>query len=285
MTAYCPAYCSWQLLGSDPSSFAPYHPMRPVLSTVSMQCPCSTECGVSAVSFSLLAVGSWARASAWGVLRHAGVALLANKRTFNRFTLRILSLLSSPDTHFYSAQHYREAEKQLLRRKPDSWTRCQVGLRINNRQTPWRPAGGLRAECLLRPEGLLGSASGMAVKAATVWAHLLLFSVICVLAHEVSDFVLDEPPDGVRDRVSQHMVRLYEKYKRAPHWPKNTNTVRSFKAKPGKLGDISSSIWTLVIGWLSHSGEKTIGKKRKKEMMLGFKYKLKKKWRNGEIIH
>lgn len=76
----------------------------------------------------------------------------------------------------------------------------------------------------------------------TALAHLLLFSIICVLAHEVSDFVLDVLPDEVSDstetdRVLQHMFKLYEKYNREPHWPANTNTVRSFKAKPGKLGE------------------------------------------------
>ncbi|XP_026789090.3 growth/differentiation factor 10 [Pangasianodon hypophthalmus] len=74
----------------------------------------------------------------------------------------------------------------------------------------------------------------------TVLAHLLLFSIICVLTHGVSDFVLDVAPDEVSDsmetdRVSQHMFKLYEKYTREPHWPKNTNTVRSFKAKPESL--------------------------------------------------
>lgn len=83
----------------------------------------------------------------------------------------------------------------------------------------------------------------------TVSTHLLLLSIICVLAHEASDFVLDVPPDEIRDseetdRVSQHMFKLYEKYNREPHWPRNTNTVRSFKAKPGELGTISSSLWT-----------------------------------------
>ncbi|XP_053477236.1 growth/differentiation factor 10 [Ictalurus furcatus] len=75
----------------------------------------------------------------------------------------------------------------------------------------------------------------MALK-CTVLAHLLLFSIKCVLAHEVSDFVLDVSPDEVSDstemdRVSQHMFKLYEKYNRESHWPKNANTVRSFKAK------------------------------------------------------
>ncbi|XP_026997717.2 growth/differentiation factor 10 [Tachysurus fulvidraco] len=74
----------------------------------------------------------------------------------------------------------------------------------------------------------------------TVLAHLLLFSTICVLAQEVSGFVLDVPPDEVSDstetdRVSQHMFKLYEKYNREQNWPKNTNTVRSFKAKPESL--------------------------------------------------
>lgn len=78
----------------------------------------------------------------------------------------------------------------------------------------------------------------------TVLAHLLLFSTICVLAQEVSGFVLDVPPDEVSDstetdRVSQHMFRLYEKYNREQNWPKNTNTVRSFKAKPGEFGELS----------------------------------------------
>lgn len=83
-----------------------------------------------------------------------------------------------------------------------------------------------------------------------VLAHLLLFMVLCVLAHEVPDFVLDVPPDEVSDstetdRVSQHMFKLYEKYNREQHWPKNTNTVRSFKAKAGELGSISFSICTI----------------------------------------
>lgn len=85
----------------------------------------------------------------------------------------------------------------------------------------------------------------------TVLAHLLLFSIICVLGHEVSDFVLDVPLDEVSDstetdRVSQHMFKLYEKYSRESSWPKNTNTVRSFKAKPGELGRIFSSICILL---------------------------------------
>lgn len=91
----------------------------------------------------------------------------------------------------------------------------------------------------------------MALK-CTVLAHLLLFSIKCVLAHEVSDFVLDVPPDEVSDstemdRVSQHMFKLYEKYNRESHWPKNANTVRSFKAKPGELRNISSSKWIIPI--------------------------------------
>ncbi|TSK22777.1 Growth/differentiation factor 10 [Bagarius yarrelli] len=74
----------------------------------------------------------------------------------------------------------------------------------------------------------------------TVLAHLLLFSTICVLAHEVSDLLLDVSPDEVcdnkqTDRVSQHMFKLHEKYNREPYWPKNTNTVRSFKAKHESL--------------------------------------------------
>ncbi|KAM9477286.1 growth/differentiation factor 10 [Clarias gariepinus] len=74
----------------------------------------------------------------------------------------------------------------------------------------------------------------------TVLTHLLLFLIECGLAHEVSDFVSDVVPDEVSDstetdRVSQHMFKLYEKYNREAHWPKNTNTVRSFKAKPESL--------------------------------------------------
>lgn len=83
----------------------------------------------------------------------------------------------------------------------------------------------------------------------TILTHLLLLSIICVLAHEESDLVLDVPPDEISDseetdRVSQHMFKLYEKYNREPQWPRNINTVRSFKAKPGELISISSSIWT-----------------------------------------
>lgn len=86
----------------------------------------------------------------------------------------------------------------------------------------------------------------------TVLAHMMLFSCICVLADKASDFVLDVPLDEVSDstetdRVSEHMFKLYEKYNREPHWPKKTNTVRSFKAKPGELRYMSSLMYTIVI--------------------------------------
>ncbi|KAI5606311.1 growth/differentiation factor 10, partial [Silurus asotus] len=73
-----------------------------------------------------------------------------------------------------------------------------------------------------------------------VSVHLLLFSIMHISGYKVSDFVLDVPPGDVSDseesdRVSRHMFKLYEKYNREQHWPKSTNTVRSFKAKPESL--------------------------------------------------
>lgn len=79
----------------------------------------------------------------------------------------------------------------------------------------------------------------MAVIKILLFVHLFYLGS-CVFAAEVSDSVLDVLTDAVSDsmktdRLSQQMFKLYHRYNRDDHWPKDTNTVRSFKAKPGEF--------------------------------------------------
>lgn len=68
-------------------------------------------------------------------------------------------------------------------------------------------------------------------------AHFLLLSVISIILSKsfASGDVLDVASDGDWDRGAQHMFKLYEKYHREPHWPKNVNTVRSLKVRPENM--------------------------------------------------
>lgn len=57
--------------------------------------------------------------------------------------------------------------------------------------------------------------------------HLFVSSLRCAVgaAHGADDGT---------DMVTQHMFKLYEKYSGEVHAPKEGNTVRSFKARPGE---------------------------------------------------